>query len=98
MVNATQKPVLVQKEEIGNFRFPNHEVLRSGEEIKIRRSNLERATTLGNTERNKIKIIFEDDQALKKVETTVWATTENSIVLKRGVTIPIHRIHEVNII
>lgn len=97
MKEAIKLPVLVQKEEIVNFRFPAQEVLLTPDAIKIRRRELERCTTLGNMERNKIKIIFEDIDGLKKVETTIWATTEKSIILKGGVTIPIHRIREIKI-
>jgi uncharacterized protein (UPF0248 family) len=90
-------PFLVQKEEIANFLFPKDEVLTKPEEIKTRRADLERATTLGNVERGKIKIIFEDNKGVKKVETTVWATTEKNIILKGGIFIPIHRIHQISI-
>jgi uncharacterized protein (UPF0248 family) len=93
----TMTPVLVQKEEIASLLFPKEEVLKSQEDIKTRRNDLERATTLGNMERGKIKIIFEDNQGVKKVETTVWATTEKNIILKGGVFIPIHRIHSISI-
>jgi uncharacterized protein (UPF0248 family) len=90
-------PLLVQKEEVANLLFPAKEVLSTEDEIKNRRRDLERATTLGNVERGKIKIIFEDRDGLKKVETTIWATTEKNIVLKGGVFIPIHRIHQISV-
>ena len=97
MEKVTNAPLMVQKEEISKLLFPKQEVLKSKEEIKVRRNELERATTLGNAERGKIKIIFEDSEGVKKVETTIWATTEQNIVLKGGVFIPIHRIHQINI-
>ncbi|MDQ3192048.1 MAG: hypothetical protein M3Q58_10680 [Bacteroidota bacterium] len=97
MEKITNSPVMVQKEEISNLLFPAKEVLPSNDDIKIRRSDLELATKLGNAERGKIKIIFEDTEGLKKVETTIWATTEKNIVLKGGVFIPIHRIHQINV-
>ncbi|MBA3899199.1 MAG: hypothetical protein H0X62_03160 [Bacteroidetes bacterium] len=90
-------PQLVQKEEIANFLFPAKEVLETEDKISNRRLELERATTLGNAEHGKIKIIFEDRDGVKKVETTIWATTESNIVLKGGVFIPIHRIHELSV-
>lgn len=85
--------VLVQKEEVESLHFPHSEVLTDQIAIKQRMADLERATTLGNVEHNKIKIYFEDDVNFKVVETTIWATGEDNIVLKKGVTIPIHRIH-----
>ncbi len=87
--------VLVQKEEVENFHFPASEVLTDPTAIKQRQADLERATTLGNVEHNKIKIFFEDDDTYKVVETTIWATGEDNIVLKKGVTVPIHLIHRI---
>lgn len=93
IVNTT--PVTVQKEMISGFRFPEQEVLTSKEEMKIRLSDLERALKLGNLEHNKIKIIFEDTDGIKQVETTVWGVTDKRVILKQGIMIPIHRIYEV---
>lgn len=90
--------VLVEKEKISDLKFPPEEVLKTKEEISQRRSDLEKATTLGNTYRGKIKIIFEDSEGLKVVETTIWATTEKNIILKQGVILPICRIHQVKLI
>jgi len=91
-------PVLIEKEMIANLKFPDVEVLTSMEDIKKRKAELERATTLGNIEHSKIKIIFEDSESIKKVETTIWATTDKRVILKKGMVIPIHRIHEINIL
>ena len=66
------------------------------EEIKVRSLAMQRAIRLGNNQKRKVKIIFEDDQAIKKVETTIWAVTEKNILLKRGVAVPINRIHQVS--
>ncbi|MES2630019.1 MAG: hypothetical protein V4616_13730 [Bacteroidota bacterium] len=90
-----QQAVLVEKEEVENLHFPHAEVLTDPIAIKQRKTDLERATTLGNVEHNKIKIFFEDDNSFKVVETTIWATGEDNIVLKKGVTIPVHRIHRI---
>jgi len=97
MTNTTCKtqPLSIEKENIRGLKFPEKDVLASKDEIKIRYSNLERALKLGNLEHNKIKIVFEDADGLKQVETTVWGVTDNRIILKQGVLIPIHRIHEI---
>lgn len=89
-------PMLVDKEIIGNLNFPTEEVLSSHELKQKREYELERAASLG-TDKVKIKILFEDSESLKQVETTVWAVTKDRIVLKHGVTIPIKRIHEIKI-
>jgi hypothetical protein len=96
MENTLTIPV-IEKEEIVNLKFPSTEVLNDPEQIKKRLNDLERATRLGNAEHGKIKITFEDSVGIKKVNTTVWATTDKRIILKKGVVIPIHRIHEVDI-
>lgn len=95
MLNATNKPQIVEKENITGLKFPDTEVLTSADAIKIRTANLERALKLGNLEHNKIKIIFEDSESLKQVVTTVWGITDKRVILKQGVVIPIQRIHEV---
>lgn len=87
---TTYEPI--EKERIHALKFPNQEVLEDREAIFQRNSDLNRAQSLGNLEHSKIKIFFEDSQSKKMVETTVWAVTDNQVVLKQGVGIPIHRI------
>ncbi|MBA3704913.1 MAG: hypothetical protein H0W84_03135 [Bacteroidetes bacterium] len=91
------KPVSVEKENISGLKFPDNEVLTSKDAIKNRSANLDRALKLGNLEHNKIKIVFEDSDSVKQVETTVWGITDKRVILKQGVVIPIQRIHEVNV-
>ena len=98
MQNATQsKPVSIDKENIGGLKFPETDVLKTKDDIQMRIGNLERALKLGNLEHTKIKIIFEDNEGLKQVDTTVWGVTDKRVILKQGVVIPIHRIHEVKV-
>ena len=82
----------IEKETIRSLKFPNSDVLQGNEAIYQRQSDLNRAQSLGNLEHSKIKIFFEDNQSKKVVETTVWAVTDNRVVLKQGVGIPINRI------
>lgn len=95
-MNKIGNPLLVDKEIIGSLHFPGDEILNSSDMKQQREYELERAASLG-TDRVKIKIIFEDSDGVKQVETTVWAVTKDRIVLKHGVTIPIKRIHEIKI-
>ena len=83
---------IIEKEDIQTLSFPHEDVLEDQEEINRRNSELNRALSLGNLEHSKIKIFFEDNKSKKVVETTVWAVTDNSIILKKGVNIPINRI------
>ncbi|MGZ4033744.1 MAG: hypothetical protein ACXVPU_05145 [Bacteroidia bacterium] len=98
MSNAIQsQPVSIDKENISGLKFPDADVLKTNDAIKMRVSHLERALKLGNLEHNKIKIVFEDNEGLKQVDTTVWGVTDKRVILKQGVVIPIHRIHEVKV-
>ena len=95
-MNATTgNPVLIQKEQVSELRFPSSEVLTSPDEITRRQNELARALVLGNVDHSKVRIIFQDTEGSKMVETTIWAVTELRVVLKSGMVIPINRILEV---
>ncbi|RTY95064.1 hypothetical protein [Flavobacterium sp. GT3R68] len=84
----------IEKEVIEKLHFPKTDVLEDSVEIQQRNSELQRALALGNLEHSKIKIFFEDNESKKVVETTVWGVTDNSVILKQGVGIPINRIYK----
>ena len=98
MVTEALLATTIEKEKIANLHFPKDSLWEDAEREKDLKRQLWCATRLGNLEHNKVKVYFEDDQGLKMVHTTVWATGEKNIVLKRGVTIPINRVHEVVIL
>ncbi|MFN5630280.1 MAG: hypothetical protein ACK48W_13455 [Bacteroidota bacterium] len=87
-------PIQVNKESIAMCEFPAEDVLNAKDKEALVLL-LENATKLGNMEHSKIKIVFEDSDAVKQVETTVWATTDKRVVLKGGIVIPINRIHQI---
>ena len=87
---------LIPKEEVANLKFPRAEISKTNEQVAALRKKLEQATALGNIEHAKIKIVFEDQEGPKMVETTIWATGEKNIVLKQGMTIPINRIVDID--
>jgi hypothetical protein len=89
---------LVEKETVKAMFFPREEVLKTVDSAKERRNLLERATVLSNLYHNKVKIVFEDRDGSKMVDTTIWATTDTAIMLKGGVVIPIHRIHTIDLV
>lgn len=91
----TKNPVLVEKEIIPNLSFKNAVEVQQQEGLVNR---LVEATKLGNIHHGKIAIIFHDDEGLKRVETTIWATGAKYICLKGGVWLPIDRIQEVKFI
>lgn len=96
--DIVSKATLIEKEKVDKLTFPKGEVLGSKEAIKIRTIKLENAVRLGNVEHYKVKIIFRADEGLMMVNTTVWAITNNYISLKGGITIPVKRIYEINIL
>lgn len=90
-------PQQIEKENLLELKFPDKEVLGSSEEIHKRRVEIERAVTLGNNYKGKVRIVFEDTAGIKQVETTLWGVTDKRIILKGEAVIPIHRIHEIKI-
>jgi len=98
MVHTSTAMILpVKKEDIGQLIFPNEEVLVNAEAIEERRIALEKAVVLGNTYKGKTKIVFEDSEGIKLIETHIWGLTDKRVILKQGIVIPIHRIHEVKL-
>lgn len=85
----------VAKENISQLTFPKSDVLIDETERKERQKRVERAMTLGNTRKSKVRIVFEDIEGVKTVETTIWGVTDNNIILKKTTIIPIRRIHEI---
>ena len=87
----------IEKEKIEELKFPSTEVLITTDLINDRKKELEKALSLGNLEQHKIRIYFEDDTSKKVVETTVWGVTDKRVILKKGVVIPIHRVHSIKL-
>jgi hypothetical protein len=88
---------LVEKETVGDLIFPQDEILTSNSDMLNRKISIDRAISLGNLERHKVKIIFSDSIGVKKVDTTIWAVTDKAILLKQNTVVPIHRIHKLEI-
>jgi hypothetical protein len=88
---------LVEKESVAGMHFPAEEILRRESEIQARQEGLDRANALGNLEHYKVKIYFADDAGNKLVNTTIWGVTDQAILLKQNVVLPIHRIIKLEI-
>ncbi len=95
MVKSYTEIPLVEKEKIAGLHFPASEVLGDENLRKHRITVLHHATSLGNLDQHKVNILFEDNEGVKRVNTTIWALTENRIILKNNRSIPINRIHSV---
>ena len=95
MKTLYETPVLIGKEQVTGLKFPSGDVLVTSEQQAERRRKLDKGMILGNNHKHKVKIVFEDAEGIKKVETTIWAAMEKNISLKGGKFIPIRRIHDV---
>lgn len=93
----TQEFVQIEKEVVGSLHFPHQDILTSEDERSARKMAVERAISLGNLEHYKVKIYFADQEGEKVVHTTIWAVTDEAIVLKQNVVIPIERIIKLEI-
>ena len=92
---ATRTATIVAKEEISGLKFPKEEVFKDVEKHKELKTAIDRAMRLGNSYKGKVKILFEDHEGLKAVETTIWGVTDKNILLKQTTLIPIRRVHEI---
>lgn len=93
-MQVIMKPELIEKEVISSLSFRNTEKIKQHPELL---KQIENATLLGNAYHSKVSIIFMDDDGLKRVDTTIWASGTKYICLKGGVWIPISRLVEVKI-
>ncbi|MFN5148165.1 MAG: hypothetical protein ACK46O_07885 [Flavobacteriia bacterium] len=85
-------PELIEKESISSLNFKEKFAVEQHPELM---KQIEQATILGNSHRSKVSIIFQDDNGLKRVDTTIWAAGTKFVCLKGGVWIPIQRIREI---
>ena len=83
---------IIPKERIALLRFPRQPLSMSDSDRQQLRTMLHQATRLGNGEHGKCRIVFEDDEGRKAVETTVWTYDQENIVLKYGMSIPLARV------
>jgi hypothetical protein len=89
---------LIEKEVVDTLKFPSTEVLEDPDLISERKSMLDKALSLGNLNKVKVKITFVDSESAKMVNTTIWAITEKNIVLKAGRMIPKNRIEKLEFV
>lgn len=96
-MNTTEnKEVIIpiEKETIGSLKFPKSDVLIDVQEQKERAKRIERAMFLGNN-KIKVKIMFQDTEGKKVVDTSIWGVTEKNVILKGTTLIPIRSIYEI---
>jgi len=96
MENLVQNAVLIEKEIISNLSFKKAPISHTQSPELLQK--LHEAMRLGNNFRGKVAIIFQDDDGLKRVETTIWATGAKYICLKGGTWLPISHVVDVKMI
>lgn len=91
-----QLPQLIEKEEIPQLTFLDTETeVQNPLEVK---RQLAKALILGNSQKHKVRLIFDSDAGFKMVNTTVWGMGDQHIILKKGIAIPIDKIIEVRLL
>lgn len=88
-------PVLVEKESIAEMTFSRPTSLPQGLDIQRKIAD---AMLMGNSYHTKVSIVFEDDNGLKRVNTTIWANGNRYVCLKGGLWLPIDHIIEIELI
>jgi hypothetical protein len=90
--------VKIEKEFISNLDFPKSDVLENPAMQARRANKLIQAAKLGNLEKHKVQIDFQDSTGMKRVETTIWSITESYVILKSNNRIPINRIIDIKLL
>lgn len=80
----------IDKSIIASLKFSKEDVLTTHEAKSLRTWKLDRALRVGNNYKTHVNLIFKDiDEKVYTTELTVWAVTENQVVLKGTMMIPI---------
>lgn len=91
-MQAVSIPTIIEKENISTLSFKDKSIVNQHPNLK---GQIENATRLGNGYHAKVSILFQDDEGVKRVDTTIWAHGNKYICLKGGVWLPVSRIIEV---
>lgn len=95
LANFRSLPV-TSKDELSKVTFNNNDVLTRPEDIRVRRTNLDKAISLGRSEKYKTSIVLKSDDNLFRIETNVLSIQSDSILTSDGLTIPLICIYSVD--
>lgn len=87
-----------KKEYLYALKFTEEDVFKTRREQELRMHSLNKALYLGNVLKNKVRIYFKD--SLKRIifiDTTIWGVTKEDVILKKGVTLPIKSVLEIDL-
>ncbi len=79
-------------EEVRKLKFPEEDVLNDVEAKFQRQRDLQKATVLGNSYKQKVIVFFKDDESKKHLITTIWQSTSDHISFKNGNVLPVKSI------
>lgn len=85
----------IDTRELKTINSPNGKSMPLPSTIYHLHQQADRAVRLGNGNKSKVKIIFQTKEGIKMVHTTVWAATEDFILLKGGKAIPMDAILDI---
>jgi len=86
----------ISKDEIAKIQFEEMDVLNRPEDIRVRRTNLDKAIALGRSEKIKTSIILKAGDNLYRLETNVVSIQADSMTSSNGLNIPLRCIYSVD--
>ncbi len=88
---------IADKEMLTGMKFPAYDVLFDFAQRIKRSIDLQKAMILGNTEHSKVRIKFylQDGEA-REIETTIWGVTDDFVILKGNITLPVRAIYTID--
>lgn len=96
-MEISEKIHSTKKEFLYALKFAEKDVMKTRQEQELRMHSINRAMHLGNVLKNKVRIYFRDSlNRIIFIDTTIWGVTKEDIILKKGVTIPIKSIIEID--
>ena len=85
----------ISREKIPFEFLKKDEVLAEAGERKVRREKLQKALQHNRLFYSKATIVFDTMEGTRSVDANIWEVTDNNVLLKGGVTIPVCCIRDV---
>lgn len=85
----------IKPESLSKLKFTDDDVLKDEAERQQRQRDLQRATVLGNSFKQKVILRLKDYHSKKHLMTTVWHSNSEHISLKGGIVLPVKSIYKI---
>ena len=89
---------LIEPDLIRSLHFPKNELLISADELKVRKEDIRYLTAQKNLDKIQFRIHFEDIEGSKLVITTISDITDENVIIRNNLYLPIHRIVRMTVI